>query len=36
MTKGQTIVYKTLHRKLKTKHHALHFEPGMNTGAPEG
>ena len=34
-TKGQTIVYKTLHRKPKIEQHIPHQEPMVNTGAPE-
>ena len=35
-TKGQITIYKTLHRKLKTEQHELHFKPGVHSGAPEG
>ena len=35
-TKGQTTIYKTLHRKLKIEQHEPHWKPGMNSGAPEG
>jgi len=35
-TKGQTAIYKTLHRKLKIEQHEPHKKLGMNSGAPEG
>ena len=35
-TKGQTTIYKTLHRKLKIEQHKLHKSSGMNSGPPEG
>jgi hypothetical protein len=35
-TKGQTMIYKTLHRKLKTKQHDPHYKLGENPGVPEG
>ena len=34
--KGQTPIYKTLHRKLKTDQHEPHKQPGVNSGAPDG
>jgi hypothetical protein len=33
--KGQTMIYKTLHRKPKIEQHIPHQEPMVNTGAPE-
>jgi hypothetical protein len=36
MTKGQTMMYKTLHRKLKIKQHEPYYNPVVNSGAPEG
>jgi hypothetical protein len=35
-TKGQTMIYKTLHRKLKIKHHKPQQKQAMNSCAPEG
>jgi hypothetical protein len=32
-TKGQTIIYKTLHRKLKVEQSEPHYKPRMNSGA---
>jgi hypothetical protein len=34
--KGQTMIYKTLHRKLKIEKNEPHKKPGVNSGAPEG
>ena len=34
-TTGQTTIYKTLQRKLKTELHELHKRPGVNSSAPE-
>jgi len=34
-TKGQTIIYKTLHRKLKIEQHEPHETLGINSGGPE-
>ena len=34
--KGQTTIYKTLHRKLKIEKHEPHQKSGVNSGAPEG
>ena len=34
--KGQTIIYKALHRKLKIKQHEHHWIPRVNSGALEG
>ena len=31
--KGQTIIFKTLHRKLKMERHEHHYKPGVNSGA---
>ena len=36
MTKGQTMMYKTLHRKLKIKQHELHQKVGMNSDVQGG
>ena len=36
MTKGQTIIYKTLHRKLKIDQHEPHEKLGMDSGAVDG
>jgi hypothetical protein len=36
MTKGQTIIYKTLHRKLKIDQHEPHKKLGMDSGAVDG
>jgi hypothetical protein len=33
--KGQTMIYKTLHRKEKTEQHKPHYKPGVNLGAPK-
>ena len=35
-TKGQTTIYKTLHRKLKLEQHEHHSKPVTNSGAREG
>ena len=35
-TKEQTMIYKTLHKKLKIEHHKPHKKTGLNLGAPEG
>jgi hypothetical protein len=35
-TKGQTKIYKTLHKKLKIEQHESHLSSGMNLGTPEG
>jgi DNA-dependent RNA polymerase auxiliary subunit epsilon len=35
-TKGQTIIYKILHRKLKIEQHESHYKPGVNPGDQEG
>ena len=35
-TKRQTMIYKTLHRKLKNESHRHHWKLGVNLGAPEG
>jgi len=34
--KGQTMIYETLHRKLKIEHYVLNQKSGVNSGAPEG
>jgi hypothetical protein len=34
--KGQTTIYKTLHKKLKIEQHKPHLKPGVNSGPPEG
>jgi len=34
-TKGQTMIYKTLHRKVKIEQYELHKKIGVNTGALE-
>jgi len=33
--KGQNMIYKTLHTKLKVEHHEHHYKPGMNSYVPE-
>jgi hypothetical protein len=35
-SKGQTIIYKTLHRKLKIEQHEFHKNLGVNSDVPEG
>jgi len=35
-TKGQTITYKTLNRKLNIEQHEPHLKPRVISGAPEG
>ena len=35
MTKRQTMIYKTLHRKLKIVHHEIHKNPLVNSCAAE-
>jgi hypothetical protein len=35
-TTGQTTIYKTLHRKLKTEQHEKPQKPGDELSAPEG
>ena len=34
LIKGQTVTYKTLHRKQKIEQHELCKEQGVNSGAP--
>jgi hypothetical protein len=34
-TKGQTMIYYTLYRKLKITHHEPHWQLGINSGSPE-
>jgi hypothetical protein len=34
LTKGQTVIYKSLHRKRKIEQHELYKEQGANSGAP--
>jgi hypothetical protein len=34
--KGQTMIYKTLHRKLQIEQHEPHYKPGLNLDASEG
>ena len=36
MTKGQTTIYKTLHRKLKIEQTRTPLKPEVDAGAPEG
>jgi hypothetical protein len=33
--KGQTRIYKTLHKKLKIEQHEAHYKLKVNSGAPE-
>jgi len=35
-TKGQTMIHKTLHRKLKIKTNETHYKSGKYSDAPEG
>ena len=35
-TKEQTIIYKTLHRKVKIELHEPHLKPEVNSGVSEG
>ena len=35
-TERQTMIYKTLHRRLKIEQHETHYTPRVNAGAPEG
>jgi hypothetical protein len=35
-TKGQTTIYKILHRKLKIEQHEIPQKPGDELSAPEG
>ena len=35
-SKGETTIYKALHRTLKIKQHEPHLNPGVKSGAPEG
>jgi hypothetical protein len=35
-TKGQTTIYKTLHRKLKTEQHELYSKSEVKSSVPEG
>jgi hypothetical protein len=35
-TKGQRMMYKTVHRKLTIEQHKSHLKPGVNSGAVEG
>jgi len=34
--KGQTTIYKALHRRIKIKQREAHWKPGVNSCAPEG
>ena len=34
--KGQTMIYKTLHRKLRIEQHEPQYKAGVNSGVPEG
>ena len=34
-TKGQTMIYKKLWRKLSIEQHEPHYKPGLNSGAVE-
>ena len=36
VTKGQTMIDKILHRKLKIEKHESHYKPMVNLCAPEG
>jgi hypothetical protein len=36
LTKGQTVIYKTLHKKLNFEQHELYKEQVVNSGAPGG
>jgi hypothetical protein len=36
VTKGQTVMYKSLHRKLKFEQCELYKDQGVNSGAPGG
>jgi hypothetical protein len=36
LTKGQTVIYKSLHRKRKIEQDELYKEQGANSGAPGG
>jgi len=36
MKKGQTMIYKTLHRKLKVDLLEFHNKLGTNSGVPDG
>ena len=33
--KGQIMIYKTMHRKLKFEQSELHYKPRVNAGTPE-
>jgi hypothetical protein len=35
MIKGQTMIYKTLDRKLKIDQREPHYKPGIHSGHPE-
>jgi len=35
-TKRQTMIYKTLHRKLKIAQHEPHYKPGVKPGFLDG
>jgi hypothetical protein len=34
LTKGKTVIYKTLHKRLQIEQHQLYKEQEMNSGAP--
>jgi hypothetical protein len=36
LIKGQTVIYKTLHRKQKIEQYEQYKEQGVNSGAPGG
>ena len=35
-TAGQTMIYKTVHRKVKAEQHKPHLNPGVKSGALKG
>jgi hypothetical protein len=36
LTKVQTVIYKTLHKKVKIEQHEIYKEQGVNSGATNG
>jgi hypothetical protein len=36
LTKLRTVIYKTLHKKIKIEQHEIYKEQGVNSGATDG
>jgi hypothetical protein len=35
-TKGETVIFKRIYRRLRVVQHEVHYRTGMNSGAPDG